>query len=54
MITNIWEFLKFTYHMLRPRAVKWWWRMGSFDCACWSYDWCMLKSAAFNESRKRS
>lgn len=36
------EWFEFTYYMLRPRALKWCWRMNSFERICYSYDYTCL------------
>ena len=43
------EYLKFVCWMMRPRAVRWWWRLGSFECICWSFDYALIEAASSRE-----
>lgn len=44
----------FLYHMLRPRAIRGAWRLGSyFECANWSYDFFIMRTFAAIERWKR-
>jgi len=44
------DILTFARFMLRPRAIRAWWRLGSFDCMCWSFDYARLEYHARTEA----
>lgn len=42
--------ITFAHHMLRPRAIRAWWRLGAFDCACFAFDYARLEYHARTEA----
>lgn len=37
------KLFEFLWFMLRPRMIRAYLRLGSFECVCWSYNFWLLK-----------
>jgi hypothetical protein len=49
MMTFLSEAKEFVVFFFRPRAIKWWWRLGAFECSMFMYDFYILQRAAHKE-----